>query len=213
MNGNTPPAPAPGQNPTPDPVVPPAAPPAPPAPPTPPVVPDDKAARDAAFAEQRRRADAAEAEAQQLRDREAQRERDEAEARGEHEKIAAQEKARADAAEAEVERIKTEAKVRDLASGLNFRNPADALALLPADVDRKDDAALTAALTQLATDRDYLVATPPPPSPAPSGSPIGGTPPAEPTHQDVTPEQLRQMSTAEVSRLPQAVIDKALGRT
>lgn len=215
MEGSTPPAPAPVNPPSPDPSQQqPPAPPAPPAPAQPPAAPpDDKAARDAAFAEQRRENQRLADELQEHKDREAERERKEAEERGEHEKLAQQERERAEKAEAALKATREEALVKDAATELNFRNPADALALLPTSIDRSDPEAVKAGLTQLATDRDYLVATTPPPTPPPSGSPLGGGTPPGDAPLEVTAEQLRDMSPSAVAALPQEVVDKAMGRT
>jgi len=53
-------------------------------------------------------------------------------------------------------------------------------------------------------------AAPSQPAPRPSGTPAGGTPAGEP--QEVTADQLRTMTPEQISKLPQAAIDKALGR-
>lgn len=160
------------------------------------------------YAEMRRERDAATKRAAQLEAANAERERKEAEERGEHEKIAQQERERADAADKRVSELEQSITIKDIAAELNFRNPSDALSLLPTDVDRSSADAVREGLVQLAADREYLIATGQPTPPPPSGSPQGRTPTGTPT--PLTAEMLNDMSPQQISALDQAEVNKVL---
>lgn len=179
------------------------------APPAAPPVDEEKAARDAAFAEQRRRAEAAEKQLKDLQEREAQREREKAEEEGRWKDLAEQADAARKAAEAEAARVKSESAIKEIAAQMDFRNPSDALALLPTDVDRTDDEQVKAALQALAEDRAYLIKTEPAHTPAPpSGNPAGGTPPAA-SHRPTFAE-IKNMTPAQIGALDQTVVNEVL---
>lgn len=103
----------------------------------------------AAFRRQQKKAEeqAAEAERKRLEDE------------GKHKEIADAEKARADKAEAALADHKREQRIERLATKMKFRDSRDALANLPEGLDRDDEAAVEAALTQVAKTKPYLIDT------------------------------------------------------
>lgn len=189
--GGPPPDPNPDPNPDPEP-------PAPPAP---------DAERDRAFAELRRRAEAAEKAAKDAADQLAERERKEAEEQGRWKDLAEQEKARADQLAASMAAQEQDRSVEAAARAQRFRDPDIAKHLLPATVDRNDPDAVNAALERVAQERPHLIdAGTSPPAP-PSGGAPGGNPP-EPT--GLTAGQLRAMSPQQIAKLDPEVVNKAL---
>lgn len=84
--------------------------------------------------------------------------------------------------------------------GVRFINPDEALALLPSSVDLTDESAITQALDLLASERPHLLARPATPavSPPPSGGP---TPPAGGDPPRLTREALNAMNPSEVQKL------------
>lgn len=101
---------------------------------------------------------------------------DKAREAGEHEKLANQYQAERDAIQAELAQERATARVRAAASRHKFRNPDDAVALLPASVDREDEAAVDTALKQLAGERKYLIDDG---TPVRTGGPAGGGDPPD----------------------------------
>lgn len=93
---------------------------------------------------------------------------------GKHKELAAQEKARADKAEADLAAFKRTQRIERMAAQKKFRDPTDAIANLPADLDRDDDAAVEAALEQIANTKPYLLDTG---TPSRTGGPAGGAQP------------------------------------
>lgn len=124
----------------------------------------DWEATQSALADLRRKAKKAEQEAAKAAE-------DEAKAKGEHEKLAQKYEAERDQIKAKLENERAKARILSAANRLKFRNPDDAIALLPAHVDKADDAQVEAALKQLAADRDYLIDNG---TPTRTGAPAGG---------------------------------------
>lgn len=172
----------------------------------PPVEPPKPSDQDRAFAEMRRRAEAAEREAQAARDQLAERERKEAEEQGRWKEIA--EKAEADKAELEARIAQAEQRrlAERAATDLKFRDVAYALYRLEQDqVSLADPAAVKAALEQMAASHPDMVGTPAPPPP--SGGPAGGSQTGPPA---LTREQLAAMTPDQIRRLDPEVVNAAL---
>lgn len=173
----------------------------PPAPPEP-VKPEPPKPDDRAFAEMRRRAEAAEKEAARLKRADEERERKAAEEQGEWQKLAETERARreaAEAAQAAAEQRVTAAEQRrnaERAAGdLKFADAGYALYLLEQQrVDFADAAAVGTALDALKTARPDMLLVPPPP--LPSGGPTGG-PPGKPP--GLTAAQISAMSPTDLA--------------
>lgn len=188
-----------------------------PTPPQPPQPPEPK--QPDRFAEERRRADAAEKRAKEAEDALAARERADAEQKGEWEKVATEEKTAHGQTQAELARVKAERMVERIAGKAQFNpvtdektgetthsrfiNPDEALALLPNSTDTTDEDAVTEALQKLATERPHLTRSEAPtalptPSPTPSGGP-GGPAPAGPPK--LTREYVESLPIHEIQKL------------
>lgn len=186
----------------------------PPAPvPTPPAPP---APENAAFAEMRRQLRAAEDRAKALEDAAAEQQRLAAEQQGEYKRLYEETKAELDKLKADVASVQAkgveEKLVTSIATGLKFKHADEALALLPADVDRSDDGAVRAALEKLATERPHLVNGKPAP---PSGLPPGPNGDPDPS-AEITAEKLRAMTPDQVAKLMKSnpdAVNKALAAT
>jgi hypothetical protein len=185
-------------------------PPDPPPAPQPPPTQDPE--RDRAFAEMRRRAEAAERDAAELRSQQEEAERKKAEEEGRYKELAEQEKARADALQATIDEGSRTAKLKELAAAVDFKPEyVDvAIALLPANVDRSNEEAVRKALETVAEQKPDLVKGDPPPAP-PSGLPPGSPPGAPPTK--VTREQLESMTPRQIADLDPKVLNEALAAT
>lgn len=213
---NTPPAPP---APVPAPTDPPTLPAPEPTPPTDPPVPGDK--KPDRFAEERRRADAAEKRAKDAETALAERDRKEAEDNGEWEKVANQNASERDAEKAENNRLKAERKVERIANKAIFNpvkdseteetthsrfiNPDEALALLPDSTDLTNDDAVTEALHTLATQRPHLMRSEvnaPAPAPTPANTPSGGPGGTQPGGKPkLTREYVEGLSVQEIQKL------------
>lgn len=172
----------------------------------PPAPPAPGGDQDRAFAEMRRRAEAAERDAQAARDQLAERERQEAEQQGEYKRLYEEQKAENETLKATQARAEQRRHAERTAGDLKFRDTGYALYLLDQQrVDMSDAAAVKAALDQLVADRPDLVGTAPPPPP--SGGPAGGG------NQDppkLTREQLAAMTPDQIRRLDPEVVNAAL---
>lgn len=162
--------------------------PTPPKPDPPDPKPDD---RDGAMARMRREKEAAEREKRELQAEIERRDREQAEQAGEWEKLAKQYETERDQARKDLADLKAQIKVEGIAKRLKFRNTDEAIALLPTDTDRADEAAVSAALEALAENRPHLLDNG---APGPTGLPAGGSP------TGLTLEQIKEMSPAEVNR-------------
>lgn len=158
-------------------------------PPADPPKPDD---RDEAFARLRREKEAAERKARDAEDRLAAKQREEAEQAGEWEKLAKQYETERDEARKDLADLKTRIKVEGIAKRLKFRREDEAIALLPNNLDRDDDGAVSKALEDLAAERPHLVDNGAPP---PSGAPAGGG-----NQGGLTLEQVKAMTPDEINR-------------
>lgn len=149
-------------------------------------------------AESRRRAKRAAEEAEQAK-------RKQLEEQGKFKELAEAADLRAKEAEERFQRLERNARIRDAAGRLRFRNEADAVALLPPDAVDGDDATLEAALAALAKERPYLIDSGTPPR---TGAPAGD-PPAQ-TGRKVTRDQLKTMSPQDIAKLPHDEVAAAL---
>lgn len=121
--------------------------------------------QQSAIAEFRRQAAKAERDAKKAAE-------DKAKQEGEHLKVAEAAQKERDEALKKLADLENAGRVTDAARKLKFRDPGDALGLLPANTDLADEAAVTAALTQLAGSKPYLLDTTT--TPARTGGPAGG---------------------------------------
>lgn len=158
-------------------------------PPKPDPKPDEE--RDRAFAEQRRKANEAEGRAKKAEQELADIKRKEAEQAGEWEKLAKQYETERDQARKELADLRAQIKVEGIAKNLKFRNADEAIALLPADIDRADESAVTTALQALAENRRHLLDNG---TPGPTGLPGGGSP------TGLTLAEVKEMSPDEINR-------------
>lgn len=94
--------------------------------------------------------------AQKLQKEKEERERKDAEARGEHEKLAQQERERAEKAERELAQERNERRVTTIATRLRFRDPTDVIGRL-SDADLTDEASIERKLKAIAKEKPYLV--------------------------------------------------------
>lgn len=125
---------------------------------------------DKAFAEQRRKARAAERRVKELEKKLSERDRKDAEAEGRWQEIAEEERKAREALEAQVaDRDRREA-ITQAATGLRFKNPQLAYRLLDRD-DAVDQQAAEQALKRLAKQEPYLIEDPP----VKTGAPVGGS--------------------------------------
>lgn len=121
--------------------------------------------QQSAIAEFRRQAAKAERDAKKAAE-------DKAKQEGEHLKVAEAAQKERDDALKQLADMQNASRVTDAARRLKFRDPGDALGLLPAETDLTDEAAVTAALERLAGDKPYLLDTTT--TPARTGGPAGG---------------------------------------
>jgi hypothetical protein len=128
----------------------------------------------AAFRRQQKKAEEAAKAAEQKR----------LEEEGKHKELAEAEKARADKAEADLKTFKRDQRIERLATKKGFHDAKDAIANLPGDLDRDDEAAVEAALEQVAKTKPYLLDKG---TPTRTGGPAGGAQP--PANLD---EQIRE---------------------
>lgn len=154
--------------------------------------PSDDDRRDRGMARLRREKQEAEARAKAAEDELAARQRKEAEDQGEWEKLAKQYETERDEARTDLVELRAQIQVERIARRRKFRNADEALALLPGDLDRSDEDAVDKALETLAENRPHLIDT------GQSGS--TGRPASSNNGGDLTVEQIKQMSPAEVNR-------------
>lgn len=145
----------------------------------------------AAFARLRREKQEAESRAKAAQDRLAAEETRKAEEQGEWEKLAKQYEAERDQAREDLASLEQRVNVERIAGRLKVKHPADAIALLPGEVDHTDDQAVEQALQALIDDGRVPVDSTRPGS---TGRPAGNGGGA------LTVEQIKEMSPDEVNR-------------
>jgi hypothetical protein len=147
--------------------------------------------RDAAFARLRREKQDADKRAKDAEDKLAAKAREEAEAQGEWQKLAETYEKERDTARKALADLQQQIKVEAVAAGLKFRHADEAIALLPSELDRTDEAAVQKALEQLAEDRPHLIDSG---TPGPTGRPPTGG-----GKGDLTKADVERMTAAEIN--------------